>query len=95
MDINLEEFKTMSEMLNRYSIQYGTEYHFVPNKCASIKVRYGDHELMISYVYGNSRIFIIDEWNPMETLKTSNIASLPERITSIVDDWKERVKEAV
>lgn len=84
----------MSEMLNRYSLQYVTEYHFVPHKCASIKVRYGDHELMLSYVYGNRRIFIVDEWNPMETIKTSNLASLPWRISTIIADWKLRVKEA-
>lgn len=96
MDVNKEEFEVVSDILNRYSYQYGTEYHYVPHKCASIKVRDGEHELMISYVYGNGRIFIIDEWNPMETLKTStNLASLPERITRIIDDWRERVKEAV
>lgn len=91
MDVNLEEFKTVSEMLNRYSQQYGTEYHFIPNKCASIKIRHEDHELMISYVYGNSRIFIVDEWNPMETLNTSNIASLLDRITDKIEEWKEKI----
>lgn len=91
MDVNLEEFNTVSELLNRYSHQHGTEYHFIPNKCASIKIRRGDHELMISYVYGNSRIFIVDEWNPMETLNTSNIASLPDRITDKIAEWKEKI----
>lgn len=91
MDVNLEEFKTVSEMLNRYSQQYGTEYHFIQNKCASIKIRQGDHELMFSYVYGNRRIFIVDEWNPMETLNTSNIASLPDRMTDKIAEWKGKV----
>lgn len=91
MDVNLEEFNTVSELLNRYSHQHGTEYRFIPNKCASIKIRHKDHELMLSYVYGNSRIFIVDEWNPMETLNTSNIASLLDRITDKIEEWKEKI----
>lgn len=94
MDLNKEEYDIVSELMERYAYTYGNTFEKKDMRTANLKVNYKGHEMMLSYVYGNSRIFIIDEWDCMKTINTvTNIASLPERMKVIVEDWKEKVNE--
>lgn len=91
MDRNREDFVVMSELLSRLAYTYGYELKKTRDMCVSMRVEYKGHEMMFSYVYGNWRLFIIDEWNPMDTFCTGNVRSLPDRIRDRIEDWKIRV----
>lgn len=97
MCLNREEYETIKELFCRMSFDYREKkYEFTesPNQMTvSLRVTEAGHELLFSYVFGNNRIFLVDEWDPMKTMNPSNIATLPERIMCAIDDWRERVRK--
>ena len=88
------DYETVKELFKRMSNDYG--YVLVVNektKTVSMKVHDLDHELMFSFVFGNPKIFVVDEWDAMGTLNVSNIQYLPTDITYRIAKWKKEISE--
>jgi hypothetical protein len=88
------DYDTVKELFIRMSNDYG--YFLTVNektKTVSMKVQDGEHELMFSFVFGNPKIFVVDEWDAMSTLNISNLQYLPTDITYRVSKWKKQISE--
>lgn len=98
MCLNREEYETIRELFCRMSFDYREEqYEFTEStnqSTVSLRIIEDGHELLISYVYGNNRIFLVDEWDSMKTMSPSNIATLPHRIKTSIEEWHEMVKSS-
>lgn len=94
MQSDREEYECISELFDRFSKSYG--YEFSKNdksKSVSITVRDSGHELQFSYVFGNNRVFVVDEWDPMSTIGTTNLQYLPSDISYKIAKWKKSISE--
>ena len=97
MNLNKEEYETIRELFSRMSFEYREKkYEFTesPNHMTvGLRATEDGHELLISYVFGNNRIFFVDEWDPMKTMSPTNISTLPQRIKNAIEEWREKVME--
>ena len=88
------DYETVKELFTRMSHDY--RYELVINdktRTASMKVHDGEHELLFSFVFGNPKIFVVDEWDAMGTLNISNLQYLPTDISYRVAKWKKQISE--
>lgn len=88
------DYDTVKELFLRISNDY--KYIYANNektKTVSMKVRDGEHELIFSFVFGNPKIFVVDEWDAMSTLNISNLQYLPTDISYRVAKWKKQISE--
>ena len=94
MDRAKEEYEVMKELFIRMSNDY--KYDLIvneSNKSLTLKAVDSGHILTFSYVFGNSKIFVVDEWDAMTTLNTTNLQYLPTDITFRVSKWKKMISE--
>ena len=88
------DYETVKELFTRMAHDYS--YELVINdktRTVSMKVHDGEHELLFSFVFGNPKIFVVDEWEAMGTLNISNLQYLPTDITYRVSKWKKQISE--
>lgn len=94
MDRAREEYEVMRQMFIRISYEYKYDLTInQSNKTLTMKVTDSGHELTFSYVYGNFKIFTVDEWDAMGTINTSNLQYLPSDIMYRVAKWKKQISE--
>ena len=94
MDTAREEYEVMKQLFIRMSNDYKWDLTVnESNKTLMLKLIDGDHVMSFSYVYGNSKIFVVDEWDAMSTLNTTNLQYLPTDITFRVSKWKKMLSE--
>lgn len=94
MDRAREEYEVMKELFVRMSHDH--KYDLIvneSNKTLTMKVTDSGHELTFSYIYGNFKIFTVDEWDAMTTLNTTNLQYLPTDIAFRVSKWKKQISE--
>jgi hypothetical protein len=94
MDRAREEYEAMTQLFIRISYEY--KYDLTvnqSNKTLTMKVTDSGHELTFSYIYGNFKIFTVDEWDAMTTLNTTNLQYLPSDIMYRVAKWKKQISE--
>lgn len=92
MNMMKEEYETVKDLLRRYAYTYGYEFHEV-NITLSVTVHHGEHDLSFMYIYGNQKMFVVDEFDPMQTMNVvTNIRSLPDRMTDKIAEWKGKIQ---
>jgi hypothetical protein len=91
MNMMKEEYETVKDLFSRYAYTYGYEFHEV-NITLSVTVHHEGHDLSFMYIYGNRKMFVVDEFDPMQTMNVvTNIRSLPDRMTDKIAEWKGKI----
>lgn len=74
-----------------FAYTYEHEFKEV-NKTLSVTVKHNGHDLSFMYIYGNRKMFVVDEFDPMQTMNVAtNIRSLPERMKDKITEWKVKI----
>ena len=91
MNMMKEEYEVVKDLFRRYAYTYEYEFHEV-NITLSVTVHHEGHNLSFMYIYGNRKMFVVDEFDPMQTMNVvTNIRSLPERMTDKIAEWKGKI----
>lgn len=91
MNMMKEEYEVVKDLFTRYAYTYEYEFHEV-NITLSVTVHHEGHDLSFMYIYGNQKMFVVDEFDPMQTMNVvTNIRSLPDRMTDKIAEWKGKI----
>lgn len=91
MNMAKEEYDMVKDLFSRYAYTYAYEFHEV-NITLSVTVHHEGHVLSFMYIYGNRKMFVVDEFDPMQTMNVAtNIRSLPDRMTDKIAEWKGKI----
>lgn len=91
MNLLKEEYEMVKDLFQRYAYTYGYEFHEM-NITLSVAINHEGHDMSFMYIYGNRKMFIVDEFDPMQTMAVAtNIRSLPERMSDAVAAWKGKI----